>query len=634
FYMAAQMELERNNTDAAEKFLLKSVSYQTGNVAQRNKAFLQLEKIAFAKRKYRQAYNYYDSLQMGDPELPEPEKIVQQKEILGKVAFNLETIEHQDSLQRLAGMPEEERKAFVKKLTKKLRKAQGLKDENFNPQQGLSSSFQNTQTQDIFNSNQGKGEWYFYNQSLRTKGSGEFKAKWGNRPNTDNWRRATAIANSANLKSQQANNSNSNSGNSNGGNQNAGPAEITYDALYGNIPTTPEKIKTSNDSIENALGNLVQLYSEELEDCASCIEASGELQRRFPDYKKMDEVLFHLYYCSTKSGDIAQANELKKRMTEEFGKSKFTTIVKTGKDSSLHKEEATPTKIYEGIYDNFIEGNFDEALEKKKVADSTYGSGYWTPQLLYIEGVYHAKQREDSTAKSILNQIIAKDPNSPLALKAANLINVLNRRASIEEELTNLVVEKPVEALPPVVKAPDTLATQPKLSSVIKDTTAVAGKQPDQKPKISNTIIKKSATDSVAIKVAPPPLAKFDYNPDDKHYVVIILNKVDNVFRNEAKNAFGIFNREKYYNQAFDYSTADIDAENKLLLIGTFDNAQAAIDYVQQAKPVSTTRIMPWLKPEKYSFTIISKANLELLKTNLKLDEYRKFADKNWQGKF
>ena len=84
----------------------------------------------------------------------------------------------------------------------------------------------------------------------------------------------------------------------------------------------------------------------------------------------------------------------------------------------------------------------------------------------------------------------------------------------------------------------------------------------------------------------------------------------------------------------FDYSTMDIDAQIKLLLVGTFDNAQAAIDYLQQAKPVATTRIMPWLKPEKYSFMIISSRNLELLKTNLKLVDYRKFAEKYWPGKF
>ena len=625
YFTAAQMELERHDDNAAEKYLLKSVSYHPGDMAQRNKAFIQLEQLAFSKRKYRQAFNYYDSLEMSDPGIPDPDKIRQEKEILAKVAFNIETIEYQDSLQRLAGMAEEERVQFVKKLTRKLRKSQGLKDENYTPQQGLSSSFQTTAPPDLFGNNQGKGDWYFYNQALRTRGSGEFKAKWGNRPNSDNWRRSNAIGNPALQQSQAGKTQGAgNNAATPGGNS----GETTYDALYGNIPLTTEKLTTSNDSIENALATLTQLYAEELEDCASCIETSQELQRRFPANEKMDEVLFHLYYCYTKSGETSKAAELKNRLIKEFPKSKFATIARTGKDATLKKEDESATKIYESIYDKFIEGNFDEALEKKKIADSLYGSGYWTSQLLYIEGVYHAKQREDSAAKNVLSQIVARDPTSALAKKAGNLIEVLNRRSSIEEELTNLVLEKPMtREEPPVVEEKMPLAK--------KDTAAVAGNQVTQRPKIENkTVVKKSVTDSIAIKVAPPPLAHFDYNPDDKHYVVVILEKVDNVFRNEAKNAFGIFNREKYYSRTFDYTTMDIDAIHKLLLIGTFDSARAAIEYIQQAKPVASTRIIPWLKPEKYSFSIISNRNLELLRTNLKLDEYRKFADTYWQGKF
>jgi len=207
---------------------------------------------------------------------------------------------------------------------------------------------------------------------------------------------------------------------------------------------------------------------------------------------------------------------------------------------------------------------------------------------------------------------------------------VLQKRVIIENELANLVIERPVEDTVAAVQPP---VVEEKRPVINKDTTAIANKQPDQ-PKIPGNAIKKSAIDSVAVKVAPPPLAKFDYDPADKHFVLVILNRVDNVFRNEAKNAFGIYNREKYYNKTFDYSTLDIDGENKLLLVGGFDNAQAAIDYLQEAKPVDTTRIMPWLKPEKYSFSIISSRNLEILKTNLKLDEYRKFAEQNWKGKF
>ena len=51
YFTAAQMELNATVPMLPKKYLLKSsVSYPTGNMAQRNKAFLQLERIAFQKK--------------------------------------------------------------------------------------------------------------------------------------------------------------------------------------------------------------------------------------------------------------------------------------------------------------------------------------------------------------------------------------------------------------------------------------------------------------------------------------------------------------------------------------------------------------------------------------------------------
>ena len=36
------------------------------------------------------------------------------------------------------------------------------------------------------------GNWYFSNPTTMQQGSAEFKKKWGNRPLTDNWRRASS----------------------------------------------------------------------------------------------------------------------------------------------------------------------------------------------------------------------------------------------------------------------------------------------------------------------------------------------------------------------------------------------------------------------------------------------------------
>jgi len=134
--------------------------------------------------------------------------------------------------------------------------------------------------------------------------------------------------------------------------------------------------------------------------------------------------------------------------------------------------------------------------------------------------------------------------------------------------------------------------------------------------------------------VNKPIISAYAFKPDDKYYAAIILTKVDMVWVNETKNAFNIYNKGKYYNKQFEYTVTPINAEYKFLLIGNFDNAQAAAEYVQSVKPVSNSQIVPWLATDKYSFTIISAANLEILKTQQDIGLYKQFIEKNLPGKF
>jgi len=615
YYMAAQMEIERKNIGGAQQLLLKAAKYDNGNISQRNRAYLQLADLALANKDYRQAYNFYDSLRLDDPSLVDVDAIAREKDMLGKLALQREIWERQDSLQKIALMPEAEREQFVKKILKEERKKQGLKEETKYGGSGSTSAF-GSPPPDLFTSSQTKGEWYFYNTTSKTKGAADFKAKWGNRPNVDNWRRMQAVGNIKNPVRPP-----DTTARGGGGKATAPvspPEELTYEALYSKLPLTQEKLQLSNDSILNAMFELGKIYANEVEDCSEVINTFEALKSRYPQFEKMDEVLFHLYYCYNKNGDVAKATQAKSAMGSRYPNSNFTTIVTTGKDPRS-KGNIDATKTYENIYDLFIEGRFDEAIEQKKAADSLYGENYWTPQLLYIEAVYHIKQRDDSAAITNLQKIYGTYPNSPLASKAATMINVLGRRKQIEEELTNLQIERP----------------QPEIKKQVVDT--VVARPP---VKVDSAVVKKPATvapvtkkDSVTKKTVAP-LVPFAFNAETPHYVMIILNKVDVVFGNEAKNAFARYNREKFYNKTFELNTITLDAENKLLLIQPFANAQAAIDYVQQTKPKAAGEIIPWLKADKYSFSIISEANLEILKSNPDLAAYKLFLDQNLPGKF
>jgi outer membrane protein assembly factor BamD (BamD/ComL family) len=370
------------------------------------------------------------------------------------------------------------------------------------------------------------------------------------------------------------------------------------------------------------LFELGKIYANGVEDCGLVINTYEELRTKFPKFDKMDEVLFHLYYCYNKNGDEAKATELKSEMNSKYSSSNFTSIVTTGQDpNSKVKEEAT--KTYEDIYELFIEGKFDEAVAQKKIADSIHGETYWTPQLLYIESVYYIKQRNDSTAIAELKKIQAKYPGTPLADKATTMIDVLGRRKQIEDELTNLDIKRyePEVKKQPVVDTTVTVVTRQNI-----------GVRPDSAG-AKKPVTTRVRVDSVTKKTVAPVLA-FSFNPQAPEYVMIILNKVDVVFGNETKNAFARYSSEKYYNKTFEISSVPLDADNKLVLIKPFENAQAAIDYIKDAKPKAATEIIPWLKADKYSFSIISDQNLEVLKANPDLTAYKLFLEQNLPGKF
>jgi hypothetical protein len=500
YYMAAQMELERNNIAAASELLLKGAKFNNGNQAARNRAFLQLADVLYQQKKYSQSASFYDSVQVNDLAEADAQRVADRKTGLQKVVANSEVVYRQDSLQRIAALPQAERDAAVKAMAKKLRKQQGLKEEATVSSGGNLPLNSNNPPADLFSSQQ-KGEWYFYNSNAKAQGAAQYKAVWGSRPNVDNWRRFAAV-------SQQLINQPDKTvdvPDPNGSKQQAGAGtagnDFSFEGLSHRLPTTPEALKASKDSIRNALFNLGLAFLNDLEDYPSAISTFEELRRRFPDAEKMDEVLFNLYYAYTKVGDASAAAGVKKLLNEKYSSSRYAAIASTGKDPEAKTEaKAEATKAYEHVYNLFIEGQFAEAERAKHIADSTYKTNFWEPQLLYIESVYYIKQREDSIAKNVLATIIRQNTNKALTAKAQTMIDVLSRRKQIEEELTNLQITRPSEndtaASQPVayqkpVGQKDTIAKKPVVTPP-KDTVAVV-KKPEEKPKLDTVAIARAA---------------------------------------------------------------------------------------------------------------------------------------------
>jgi hypothetical protein len=704
YYTAAEIELERNNKPGAEIFLLKCVRSEGGDGGQRNKAFLKLADLSFEKRKYKAAKNYYDSVNIINLSAEDRSFLHDRKIALANIVAEILVIERQDSLQRIAALPANEREAYVKKLARALRRLQGLHDDdqsaeenNNNPSFGNNSK---APPPDLFSSSSGNAEWYFYNPTLKSNGFSAFKTKWGNRPNVDNWQLSSLISlQRLAVKPGTERTANALPGL---GDKNAGPSVISFKSLMDNLPLTPEKMKKSSDSVETAMFKLGKVFQEDLPDYNSAIYTYDSLLRRMPATPLREEILFNLYYCYTKIGDQAKADSVLQLMKSGYPGGKFTATA-INPDSAAQapgKIRASATRQYDKIYTAFIEGRFDEALAEKKEADSLYGSTYWTPQLLYIEAVYLIHSRQDPQAKTVLGNIQTKFPGDPMAAKAARLVDVLNRRRQIETYLTNLKIERANDTIDLAARADSVdLHPQPGARTVVAPKRFLLPRDSTQKNRTDTSqsaaklarikadadqaallrkrsdslqiVMKKATADSLALtrsrkasdstrltalkhhsdsirnaiqklQADTAQLANhiramnsvFAYTPEKPHSVVLLMTKVDPVYVTEARNAFNRYDLENYYGKSLAINNVSLNDTVKLMVIDSFENSMAALDYLAKAKAFAPKQIVPWLPVANYSFLVISEANLELLIRSKDMEAYRKFLIAVYPGKF
>lgn len=628
YFSAGQLALQRPDTANAIVYFNKSLKYNEGNSNYKNRAFLELGDIAYNRKQYRSASAFYDSLQTGTDSLLNLriKNVQARKKSLSKIVEQIATIEREDSLQRIAAMAPVDRENFVKRIAKQLRKEKGLKEENNIDNNGVAIPFNpNAAPADLFGNNTSKGEWYFYNAAAKSRGFAEFKSKWGNRGNVDNWRRKTAFDAAAANNGQNVGGKGDPRNTSQAANQgNVVVDETSYDYLMGNLPLTPEKMGESNELIASSMLQLAKLYQTELEDYQQAIATYEEYLRRFPARLADGEVYLGLYYCYTKTGDKAKADYYKNLLNSKFANSKSAQLLNNPNAFNPKAKNTEATKVYEHIYDLFIEGNFEQAVNEKKAADAKYGVIYWTPQLLYIEALYNVKQRNDSLAIDGLNALIQSNPASPLKDKAATMIDVLKRRKEIEKYLTDLQVTRMED---------DKIIVVDTGKAVVKAPVVTAPKPPVTAPVTPKPVVTTPPADTAKKVTAPLTNGQFTMALASPHYVLMILDKVDPVYVNEAKNAFTRYNKEQYYGQPITITKDAIEADKNILVIAPFADADAALKYYDKIRKDAKSEVS-WLPPNKYSFLIITDDNLQLLKMNKKLADYKNLLNTQFPNRF
>ncbi len=626
YYVEAEMELERNNKAAARYYFKKCIDHATGQGYNRDRAFLKLGWIFMSEKMYPEAKYSYDSVNVNNVAIADSLKIMlDRKEALSRIVPQILILQRQDSLQRIAAMTPADRDSYIKKMLRAIRKQQGLADEDNGVESGGYGFNTNNPNTNMFNTGS-TGEWYFYNQGLKAKGYNDFKSKWGNRPNVDYWeaqsminKQITGPAPAGNLRQNGAETAPAV----------APAAQLTAQSLLEAVPLTPEKLKKSKDSVENALFALGKSLQDYIPDYRNAINIYDSLENQFPETRFYQEALYNQYYCYIHLNDSLNAARILALMKQKFPSGRYISLIENppkGPEDLPIRTQAT--RAYEKVYEQLIEGHFDEAAAGKLKLDSMYGEKYWTPQLLYIEALYYIHYRYDSIGKVTLNKIITKYQGTLMAAKAKNVLRVLNERERIENYLRNLhVTRMPEDSITRVVNGNE----QPKTG----DSAAAKGKSVNaEKLKRDSSQVVIKMPDPAQLKRQALFVSPFTWTPGKPQAVALVMTKVDPVYVTESKNAFDRYNRENFYGKNYETSQLALSDTTKMMVIHGFDDAAAAMAYLDKAGNAAPREIIPWLPAIKYFFIIIDDQNLEILKVNKDIPLYKKFLSVYAPDKF
>ena len=634
---AANSAIELGDSTLAKSLLQKSIRNNSAHPSLKNKTLLRLADISYAQRDYIIAANCYDSLDFNDPLLePQRELLDFRKKWMQELVKNIRIVAKEDSLQFVSKLPENELESYLKTLSKKLRKERGIKEEVSSGTAIITEK----KNEALFNNDVKQGDWYFSNTSAKAKGFSQFKAKWGNRPNIDQWRRMEAVEMAmgakTNIPSAEKRDDAAAAEEEDG-------EDISVEGLRKQLIFTEEAEEASDKKIITALLNQGMIYKEKLDDYLNAAAAYEALYKRFPQRKPEELLLYELYDTHNKIGQIPKSQQYLQQLEANYGDGDYLKKMRSAK-SGEKKQKDTATLVYEKIYERFLEGAFETALKEKQSADSIYGKTYWTPQLLYIEAVYHISRKSDSAAITALSHIVQEFAQNPMAEKANIMMDVLSRRNEIEAYLSATEITRTEEDYISVTDEPTrkkkvAVSVQekpeaPKPKSVILPTeaAAVSISRIETKPVIQqvDTIVKKQEN----VVIEKPSSEGYLFDSAQPHLVVMLLDNVDPIYVSESRGGLLRYLRTAHSQLTLEANIHRMNDRYSWIEIGNFPNLEEAMRLMEPTRQQAGSRIVPWLANNKYRFFVISAQNLATLKAKKDPETYLQFLQQQIPGKF
>ena len=515
-------------------YLAKSVAASTENNYQKTYSSIALADLYFENNEYREAQHYYDTAMFSIPKnYPNYEQIQKKANVLKDLVDKLDEIDLQDSLLRIASLPEGQRNAWVRKMiadyTEAERKAAAEEAERMLAMQNA-ASYTNINN----NMNNSNGKWYFYNQSLVTAGQQDFYRRFGNRKLEDNW----FISNKTQISfdDMALMNDPSLAKDSVEYDEDGNPiatreTDPTKEAYYlQDLPLRPGAKDTANAIIAKDLYETGFMYQDLLNDTKRACASFESLIQRYPKSEYTLPAIYMLYTLYTKTGD-PKGETYKNTLLTQYPETDYAKLIQ---DPDYYNKLAAKEKIletqYAQVYEDFMNKRWRNVMTAADGAIPNCTDATLKSQYAYLRAVAAGQVYNQDTLITGLTKIVSEYSQYPVAELARFY-------------LSNFTPEQ--------------------IQKSLGIDSAVAGQEILQEVIQTNTPKKESV---------------FEFKPEDQHYVVLLVKTAEMPLQT-AKQELANFNSTYFSLKKLNVSSFLLDNKRQMITIAKFDNKDDAMDY-------------------------------------------------------
>ena len=420
YYALANIENKRGNEEGAAGLYWKSVHASVDNDNQQALSFVKLGDYYFKNKAYVQAQSCYDScLLVMDSRYEDYEKLKSLLTDLTELVTNLRIIQTQDSLQRIAVLPEEERNRLIDDKITAIKEQENTRKEQERREQAERNFYRRNDMLsrgDAFSQGNSGGDWYFYNPVTIALGKNDFKRKWGRRKLEDNWRRRNKA--SIGLADETGEELAEMTG---------GEREVkdvkSREYYLQDLPLTPEMLQASEKQIEEAYYKAGEIYLYRLNDPEKALECFDAYIQRFKNTANLPMVYYLASTTALKAGKAAEAERYKTELTALFPESDFARGLQ---DPNYFRQVEDVLKVvekkYQEAYRYYQKVYYHEAAQICDRILKAYPDNKLKSNVLFLKAMCVVNTGSPQEAKNALEEVIAARPGKEILQVTSDIL--------------------------------------------------------------------------------------------------------------------------------------------------------------------------------------------------------------------